>query len=46
MSVSPAQNFSKPPPVPEVPTVTATPPLASSEVLGDEHQSGSTVQEP
>ena len=25
MSVSPAQNFSKPPPVPEVPTVTRTP---------------------
>jgi hypothetical protein len=25
MSVSPAQNFSKPPPVPEVPTVIFTP---------------------
>ena len=25
MSVSPRQNFSKPPPVPEVPTVTRTP---------------------
>ena len=34
MSVSPAQNFSKPPPVPEVPTVIWTPEFSVHEVLG------------
>ena len=34
MSVSPAQNFSKPPPVPEVPTETLTSGCSSREELG------------
>src|SRR6266545_3775774 len=46
MSVSPAQNFSKPPPVPEVPTVTLTfgfSPLNSSAIAS---VSGPTVLDP
>ena len=34
MSVSPLQNFSKPPPVPEVPTVTFTPDCSSLKMVG------------
>ena len=35
MSVSPRQNFLKPPPVPEMPTVTRTPWVRLLELLGD-----------
>ena len=35
MSVSPRQNFWKPPPVPEVPTVTRAPDRCLLEFLGD-----------
>ena len=45
MSVSPLQNFSKPPPVPEVPTVTLTPGLLAKSSAATE-ESGATVEEP
>ena len=46
MSVSPAQNFSKPPPVPEVPTVTFTPGCSSLKNSAAAVVSGATVLEP
>ena len=46
MSVSPAQNFSKPPPVPEVPTVTLTPGCSSLKSSAAAVVSGATVLEP
>ena len=46
MSVSPAQNFSKPPPVPEVPTVMRTPGLSSWKISAATVVSGPTVLEP
>ena len=46
MSVSPAQNFSKPPPVPEVPTVTRTPEFSSWNSSAAASVSGATVLEP
>ena len=46
MSVSPAQNFSKPPPVPEVPTVTLTPACSSLKSSAAAVVSGATVLEP
>ena len=46
MSVSPAQNFSKPPPVPEVPTVTRTPEFCSWNSSAAASLSGATVLEP
>ncbi len=46
MSVSPVQNFSKPPPVPEVPTVTLTPGCSSLKSSAAAVVSGATVLEP
>ena len=46
MSVSPAQNFSKPPPVPEVPTVTRTPGFSLWNSSATASVSGATVLEP
>src|SRR5215207_2756291 len=46
MSVSPAQNFSNPPPVPEVPTVTRTPEFCSWNSSAAASLSGATVLEP
>ena len=46
MSVSPSQNFSKPPPVPEVPTVTWTPGCSSWKSSAAAVVSGATVLEP
>jgi hypothetical protein len=46
MSVSPAQNFSKPPPVPEVPTETLTPLLSRLNSSPAAAVRGSTVDEP
>src|SRR5215204_3278935 len=43
IEVSPAQNFSKPPPVPDVPTVTLTPGLADSNCSATASVSGATV---
>jgi hypothetical protein len=45
-SVSPAQNFSNPPPVPEVPTVTLTPGFSPWNVSAAASVSGPTVLEP
>src|SRR4051794_6323258 len=46
MSVSPAQNFSKPPPVPEVPTVTWTSGFSSLNSSAAACVNGATVDEP
>ena len=46
MSVSPAQNFSKPPPVPEVPTVTRTPEFSAMNCSATASVNGATVLEP
>src|SRR4029450_14033389 len=46
MSVSPAQNFSKPPPVPEVPTVTLTSGFSALDSSAIAAVSGPTVLEP
>src|SRR4029453_3246845 len=46
MSVSPAQNFSKPPPVPEVPTVTLTSGFSRLNSSAIASVSGPTVLEP
>ena len=46
MSVSPAQNFSKPPPVPEVPTVTLTSGFSAWNCSATASVSGATVLEP
>ncbi len=46
MSVSPAQNFSKPPPVPEVPTTTFTPEFCSWKPSAAASDSGATVLDP
>ena len=46
MSVSPAQNFSKPPPVPEVPTVTLTPDCSSLKSSAAAVVRGATVLDP
>src|SRR5690606_14495964 len=46
MSVSPLQNFSKPPPVPEVPTVTLTLGCSSAKNSAAALVSGATVLEP
>ena len=45
-SVSPLQNFLKPPPVPEMPTVTWTPGLAAPKASAAAVVSGPTVEEP
>ncbi len=46
MSVSPAQNFSKPPPVPEVPTVICTSGFSSLNSSAAACANGATVEEP
>ena len=46
MSVSPAQNFSKPPPVPDVPTVTCTSGYSSLNSSAAASANGATVDEP
>ena len=46
MSVSPAQNFSKPPPVPEVPTATRTSGLSALNCSAIASVSAPTVLEP
>ncbi len=46
MSVSPWQNFSKPPPVPDVPTVTRTSGFSSWKSSAAASLSGATVLEP
>ena len=46
MSVSPAQNFSKPPPVPEMPTVILTSGFSSRNSSAAASVSGPTVLEP
>ena len=46
MSVSPAQNFSKPPPVPEMPTVTCTSGFSSLNSSAAASANGPTVDEP
>src|SRR5688572_22888446 len=46
MSVSPRQNFSKPPPVPDVPTVTRAPRLARWNSSATASPMGKTVDEP
>src|SRR5215218_10835627 len=46
MSVSPAQNFSNPPPVPEVPTVTLTSGFSALNSSAIASVSGPTVLEP
>src|SRR4051812_16089875 len=46
MSVSPAQNFSKPPPVPEMPTVTWTSGCSSLNSSAAASANGPTVDEP
>ena len=46
MSVSPAQNFWKPPPVPEVPTVTVTPGFSPWNISAAADDSGSKVLDP
>src|SRR5680860_834264 len=46
MSVSPAQNFSKPPPVPEVPTVTLTQGCSAWKSSAAASDRGATVLEP
>ena len=46
MSVSPAQNFSKPPPVPDVPTVICTSGFSSLNSSAAASANGATVDEP
>ena len=46
MSVSPAQNFSKPPPVPDSPTVTLTPGFSPWKPSAAAWANGKTVLEP
>ena len=46
MSVSPAQNFSKPPPVPDSPTVIFTSGLSSLNSSPAASANGKTVEEP
>src|SRR5688500_9041618 len=46
MSVSPAQNFSKPPPVPEVPTVICTSGCSSLNSSAAACANGATVDDP
>ena len=46
MSVSPAQNFSKPPPVPDVPTETLTSGFSAMKRSATASVSGPTVLEP
>ena len=46
MSVSPAQNFSKPPPVPEIPTVIFTSGFSSRNSSAAASVSGPTVLDP
>src|SRR5919108_314836 len=46
MSVSPAQNFSKPPPVPEVPTVIFTPGFSPWKFSAAASAKGATVLDP
>ena len=46
MSVSPAQNFSKPPPVPDVPTVIWTSGFSSLKSSAAACVNGATVEEP
>ena len=46
MSVSPAQNFSKPPPVPDVPTVICTSGFSSWNSSAAASANGATVEEP
>src|SRR5215207_11211564 len=46
MSVSPAQNFSKPPPVPEVPTVIFTPGFSAWKASWAACANGATVLDP
>ena len=46
MSVSPAQNFSKPPPVPDSPTVILTPGFSPWKASAAAWVSGKTVLEP
>ena len=46
MSVSPAQNFSNPPPVPDVPTVTLTPGFSAWKSSAATVVSGATVLDP
>ena len=46
MSVSPAQNFSKPPPVPDWPTVTLTSGCSSLKSSPAASANGKTVEEP
>ena len=46
MSVSPAQNFSKPPPVPDVPTVICTSGFSSLNSSAAACVNGATVEEP
>ena len=46
MSVSPLQNFSKPPPVPEVPTVICTPEFSAMKSSAAVSLNGATVLEP
>ncbi len=46
MSVSPAQNFLKPPPVPEMPTVTRTPRFSIWNSSATASVTGKTVLEP
>ena len=46
MSVSPAQNFSKPPPVPDVPTVIWTSGYSSLKSSAAASANGATVDEP
>jgi hypothetical protein len=46
MSVSPAQNFSNPPPVPEVPTVTFTPLFSAWKSSAASVSNGATVLDP
>src|SRR5215213_1219603 len=46
MSVSPAQNFSKPPPVPEVPTVIFTPGFSAWKFSAAAWVNGATVLDP
>ena len=46
MSVSPAQKRSKPPPVPEVPTVMLTPEFSPANASAAAEVSGATVEEP
>src|SRR5687767_716300 len=46
MSLSPAQNFSKPPPVPDAPVVIRTPGFSSLKSSAAASANGKTVEEP